>query len=202
MKLSFGTFLEKKKESLNGMFVFSSDSCGMCNIYKKNLKTFPYEFDYVDIVLNSEKVELFSIFKDSSIPFTVVYKDNKIEYIKNGILMEYQFIQLNKKMKELQFDVVTQKEKPKEFKNVIVIASDEFINKGIIDCISHGEFPYHIKSIYLNVNDIDVKEQLDESWTGMCNDVVVYKNGELDSVDILILKTAVSTNKNIIYRTL
>lgn len=202
MKLSFETFLEKRRESLNGMFVFSSDSCGMCNIYKKNLKTFPYEFDYVDIVLNSEKVELFSIFKDSSIPFTVVYKDNKIEYIKNGILMEYQFNQLSKKLQELRFDRTSIKEPVKEFKNVIVIASDEFINKSMIDCISNGEFPYHIKSIYLNVNDIDVKEKLDASWTEMFKDVIVYKNGNLDSTDILILQTAVSESKNIIYRTL
>lgn len=202
MHLSFNGFLERKNISpLNGMYVFSSDSCGICNIYKKNLATFPYDFDYVDIALRTEKDELFRTFTDSSLPFTVVYKDGNVEYIKNGILMEYQFKELRGLLQNLKFNKqVNAPLTPSSFKNILLLAPLENSIIYYEDCISKGEIPFCIKSWYIKIKDKNVSDIIDKTINEMFGTIVVY--GVPDSTDALFLLNALQNNKTIIYRKL
>lgn len=77
----------------NGIFVFHSSSCYTCKDHIQNLKA---HVNYFYTIEYEEDVDFYIGIGIESTPSTIVYKDNKIVYKKNGMMFDTQINEMVK----------------------------------------------------------------------------------------------------------
>jgi len=89
----------KNIEFKHGIFIYSSDTCDLCKMYKADLNLHYNELTAqvqpVELILKSEETELREMIPEFKVcPATSVYFDNELKWFKGGVLFELQIKEL------------------------------------------------------------------------------------------------------------
>ena len=97
-KLSFENFVMGYK---HGVYIFTSDSCRVCQDYKRDIEWINNCFLYfVDVNTEEEKSILAKIIDRTALPATVAYLDNEIKFIRMGEVFEADWIEFDQFLKQ------------------------------------------------------------------------------------------------------
>lgn len=97
-KLSFENFVMGYK---HGVYIFTSDSCRVCQDYKRDIEWINNCFLYfVEVNTEEEKSILAKIIDRTALPATVAYLDNEIKFIRMGEVFEADWIEFDQFLKQ------------------------------------------------------------------------------------------------------
>lgn len=96
-KLSFENFVLGYK---HGVYIFTSDTCRVCQDYKRDIEWINNCYLYfVEANTNEEKTLLAKIIGRTALPATVGYLDNEIKFVRMGHIFEADWIEIDKFLK-------------------------------------------------------------------------------------------------------
>ena len=85
----------------HGVYIFTSDSCRVCQDYKRDIEWINNCFLYfVDVNTEEEKSILAKIIDRTALPATVAYLDNEIKFIRMGEVFEADWIEFDQFLKQ------------------------------------------------------------------------------------------------------
>lgn len=97
-KLSFENFVMGYK---HGVYLFTSDSCRVCQDYKHDIEWINNCYLYfVEVNTEQEKSILAKLIDRTALPATVAYLDNEIKFIRMGHVFEADWIQFHEFLKQ------------------------------------------------------------------------------------------------------
>lgn len=155
-KLSFEKFLLSYR---HGLYIFSDDTCHICQDYKQSIEYINNRFLYfVEVSLDSERKILEDMLERSVFPLTACFKDNKLKYVKAGQLFDTQLEPIFEDLKEFGDNPLSeteiaeriQKEKTKCQLTYYIFAptiSNEDKEKVMSKAIEFNELPLDIDSV-------------------------------------------------------
>ena len=85
----------------HGVYIFTSDSCRVCQDYKRDIEWINNCFLYfVDVNTEEEKSILAKIIDRTALPATVAYLDNEIKFIRMGEVFEADWLEFDQFLKQ------------------------------------------------------------------------------------------------------
>lgn len=107
-KLAFDKFLLSYK---HGIYIFSDDTCHICQDYKQSIEYINNAYLYfVEVSLDSERKILAEMLERTVFPLTACFKDNKLKYVKPGQLFDSQLEPIFEDLKEFGDNPLSEKE--------------------------------------------------------------------------------------------
>lgn len=160
-KLSFEKFILGYK---HGIYVFTEDTCHICQEYKDSIAYINNaNLYFVEVSLESEKKIVEELLGRSVFPLTVCFKDNKLSYVKAGQLFETQLEGIFADLKKFGDNPLSPEEIQKRLKKEETkcrlayyvfsnsITTDE--RKQIIEkSIKYNELPIDVDSVPENLS--------------------------------------------------
>lgn len=196
---NLNAFLNEDKH--HGVYVFTSDSCDLCEQFEKDLSQYDTSSFAAIEVIGDEEIILTEMFGLKGFPFTVVFVENKIGLIKSGVLFQkqmneiYNFLKLNNIKTEHVKIPITQAipvilESPFRGDSK---TNTEYVKLAIKDSVERGESPIAFHLLYSDVYDINnpqhniIVKKLKEAWEAISKKTVVYtdegvSDGMLDGI--------------------
>lgn len=188
-KLSFQNWLLGYK---HGVYVFVSDSCEICNDYKKELEFINNCYLYiVEVSTNKEKEILSKLIDRTAFPATVAYKDNQIEFIKMGMLFDTQMHEIldylkpfgEKPLSDYEIQQRIEKQKNRCILSYYVFpndATEEEKQQWMVKAEEYNELPIDIETVGIGLPN-DKRERMLEGSYHFCKLIVFTSETEFSN---------------------
>ena len=107
-KINFDDWLLGYK---HGTYVFTSDSCHLCQEYKKSIEYINNHYLYfVEVNTEKQKEVLSKTMRRSALPMTACYKDNNLQFVRLGQLFDLQMKEILEFLKDFPKEPLTKQE--------------------------------------------------------------------------------------------
>ena len=107
-KINFDDWLLGYK---HGTYIFTSDSCHLCQEYKKSIEYINNHYLYfVEVNTEQQKEVLSKTMRRSALPMTACYKDNNLQFVRLGQLFDLQMKEILEFLKDFPKEPLTKQE--------------------------------------------------------------------------------------------
>lgn len=160
-KLEFNNFVNS---FLHGIYVFTDDTCSLCNEYKETISNINNSYLYfVEVSTNRQREYLYKLLDRQAFPMTACFKNNKLVYVRLGKLFELQLEEIFASLKEFgdkplsSNDIadLIKKEQTKCLLSYYIFSNDctNIIKEKIFNnAIKQNELPFDVDSLCPNLN--------------------------------------------------
>lgn len=181
-KLPFDAFALGYK---HGIYVFTEDSCHICQDYKATIEHIDNAYLYfVEVITEEQKALVRKLTDRVALPLTVCFKDNELEYVRVGQLFELQLQEIFESLKEFGDKPLSKEEIERRVKAIntrckltyyILPPGCDFKTRMAIQekAIKHNELPIDIDMLAPKLS-LDEREHM-LAGNYVFADLVIYK---------------------------
>lgn len=189
------------EDNRQGVYIFTSDSCELCEQFQKDLSMYDTSSFVAVEVMGDEELILNEMFGINQFPYTAVFIENYVKFVKKGVLFQKQMNELFDFLKCNNMKITHAKTLITQLVPVVLESpfrgdsrtNTEYAKLAIADSISRGESPIAFHLLYSDIYDINnpqhnlIVKRLKEAWSIQPKKTVVYTDegvseGMLDGI--------------------